>query len=367
MHVLGFEGYDAGSHHAVRASITRHSRHEWTWVTRPGRDWKWRMRVGGLELVEQARRENAFTRPADTLFITSMVNAADVLAALPRRWRDRPAIVYMHENQAAYPAGERGPDPRDVHFALTNLASVRVADLVIWNSAWNRRSFAAGIRAIMRHARDADGSLVEGLEEIGTVIWPPVEPPPPDLGVLHNREAGRTIDGAGAGGAGTRVVWPHRWEYDKGPDELLAIAGVETERLNLRWILLGQQFGQTPPALARFRAEHESAIVHAGYAADRLAYWRWLASADWVLSTARHEFFGIAVVEALLAGCLPWLPARLSYEEILPSIAWGLGPGASPDDPDAVRRAVAAHLQPAVAPNAVGHLDDAIEAVVNAT
>jgi glycosyltransferase involved in cell wall biosynthesis len=36
------------------------------------------------------------------------------------------------------------------------------------------------------------------------------------------------------------------------------------------------------------------------------------------VSTARHEFFGVAVVEAIAAGALPLLPHRLSYPELVP-------------------------------------------------
>ncbi len=214
LRIVAFEPFDRGSHRAVRESISRHSRHQWRWLTRPGRAWKWRMRLAAVELVEEAADGGFFEPPVDAIFATSLMSAADLRALLPAGLRGTPVILYMHENQAAYPDPES--QERDVHFALTNLTSILAADLTVWNSDFNRRSFVDGIESLLRHAPDRlPGSVRERVEQRSTVIWPPVGPPPEataasgNPGVLHNS---------------IRVVWPHRWEHDKGPGELLAVA-----------------------------------------------------------------------------------------------------------------------------------------------
>ncbi|MHC4099773.1 MAG: tRNA-queuosine alpha-mannosyltransferase domain-containing protein [Planctomycetota bacterium] len=352
--MLGFESFDAGSHRSVREMISAHSRHEWTWLTRPARGWKWRMRLAAVELLDQAgdRLDSA----VDAIVATSLMSAADLRALLPARLRATPVILYMHENQAAYPLSDHPKvDPkRDVHFALTNLTSVLASDLVIWNSAWNKTSFLDGMDRILRRANAVDlTSWQDKVEQRSRTIWPPVEPPPPDLigeaRISHNS---------------TRVIWPHRWEHDKGPDELLEFADRYSEPLNLRWTILGEQYPDVPPSMTEFEQRFTARIDHFGFEPNRRKYWQHLARADWVLSTARHEYFGIAVVEALLAGCLPWLPPRLSYPELLPPEARGLSPLKPPADRQGVIEKIRAHLEPALAPNAVRRIDETVAEAV---
>jgi hypothetical protein len=101
-----------------------------------------------------------------------------------------------------------------------------------------------------------------------------------------------------------------------------------------------------------------------GYVESKGEYWKWLHKADWVLSTAKHEFFGIAVVEALFAGCLPWLPEKLSYRELLPASARGISPMRRVEESDSIFGDIRGHLHMATAQPASARIDTLISSVI---
>lgn len=308
------------------------------------------MAIGAQELVDAAAEQGCFKEHIDCFFATSLIDTAALRAGFPKGFGEIPLVLYMHENQVEYPSC----DTRDVSFAFTNLQSVLTADLAIFNSQWNLDSFTNGISSLLRQAPDTTlGDIETRIRNNAAVAWVPVEVPPVDVRVLHNSDLrGRPI--------ATTVVWPHRWEHDKGPDRLLDVARTYSEPLNLRWIILGEQFSEIPESLRTFGNEFADRITHMGYVESKGEYWQWLHEADWVLSTANHEFFGIAVVEALFAGCLPWVPEKLSYLELLPDCGRGLTPEHPPGDPESVKEAIAAHLERVRAPQAVDRIDELI-------
>src|SRR5690606_32360878 len=115
------------------------------------------------------------------------------------------------------------------------------------------------------------------------------------------------------------ILWNHRWEYDKAPERFVdALIELDRRGAAFEVAVCGESFGKVHPAFERLEAELSPRIRHLGFIESADDYRRLVADSDIVVSTARHEYFGVSVVEAMVLGCLPVLPAKLSYPEIVP-------------------------------------------------
>jgi len=183
---------------------------------------------------------------------------------------------------------------------------------VVFNSAYHRDDVLAALPRLLRRFPDhRHTGLVDEVAARCEVL---------PVGIDAERFTGSRPDGDGDGGGGPPVVlWNHRWEYDKDPATFFdALREVAAEGVDFRLAVAGERYQTVPPAFEQAQADFADRLVWFGMApvADYPAL---LRRADVVVSTARHEFFGVAVLEAITAGALPILPRRLSYPELVPS------------------------------------------------
>ena len=87
---------------------------------------------------------------------------------------------------------------------------------------------------------------------------------------------------------------------------------------NFRIALCGENFRNIPDEFETGRQHLGDRLVHYGYA-NRDLYEDLLRDSSVVVSTAKHEFFGIAAVEAMAAGAAPIFPNDMSYPELIPT------------------------------------------------
>ncbi len=325
--VVLVEPYHGGSHAAWAEGLAAHSRHRVHLVTHPGRHWAWRMQGGALTLARAVERVTAGLaaegRRPDVLLASDMVHLPALLGLARRALAGVPVVLYLHETQLTFPLSERtaagGGAGADLTYAMTNWLSMAAADRVVFNSEHHRRAWFAAVPGFLaRFPDERHTALVAEVEARSTVLPVGVDvgrfaPVARDAAPLADRRADRRADGR------PTVLWNHRWEHDKDPDAFAdAVEAVAARGVDFRLILAGQQFQAVPEALTRLRhGPLAERIIHDGTAPGD-TYPALLAQADVAVSTARHEFFGVAVVEAVAAGALPLLPHRLAYPELVP-------------------------------------------------
>jgi glycosyltransferase involved in cell wall biosynthesis len=302
--VVLVEPYFGGSHRAWAEGLVRHSGHEIHLVTHDAAYWRWRLRGSALTLAEDVARVVAEHGSPDVLLVSDMVHLPALLGFLRRDVGDPAVALYLHENQLTHPVGPR--DRLDESLALANWLSMAVADRVLVNSEAQLADLRVALPVLLGRALDhGHGHRLEGVLARGQVL-----PVGVDL-------AGIAPDGHPPP-AEPLVVWNHRWDHEKRPDRLFsALHRLADEGVAFRLALAGENLRVDPQEFDAIRVRLGDRVVHVG-TLDRAGYHELLAASDVTVSTAEHETFGIAAVEAMAAGCVPLLPDRLSYPEIVP-------------------------------------------------
>lgn len=301
MKFLFIETYCRGSHERFVQGLRSCSCHEIDVVSMPGENWRWRMLAAALHMVDVIPSLDGY----DGIIVTDLFNLADFKALVSQPCP--PVLAYFHENQITYPQppGDKGA----YQLGIINITTALAADLVVFNSHMHRRAFSSAVSGFLNRGPDFGPMDAAGkINDKSAVLYPGVTLPD-----YSQVDAEKQIDPP-------LIVWNHRWGYDKNCEIFFeAIRSLEDRGVNFRLALMGENFGRIPDGFRTAGKRFKDKIIQFGYVSERQEYEKWLKRGTLVISTAVQENFGISVVEAMLMGCLPLLPSRLSYPEILPA------------------------------------------------
>jgi glycosyltransferase involved in cell wall biosynthesis len=306
--VVVVEPWRAGSHAAWVDGVVAASRHRVRVVDHPAGPWRWRLRGAALTLADQLAADVARHGPPDALVVSGgLVDVAALLGAARRAVGAAAVVVYLHETQLVVPPGPH--DRPDAGLALVGWTSAAVADRVVFNSRFHHDAFWAALAELLdRLAHDRPHQhLVPDVRRRSTVV---------PVGI----EAHRLVDAPRLDDGGPPlVVWNHRWDHDKDPGALFdALVRLAAEGVAFRLAVTGENRRPDPREVRAGLARLGGRVVHVGHL-PRPDYEALLRRADVVVSTARHELFGVAVAEAVAAGAVPVLPRRQAYPDLIPA------------------------------------------------
>ncbi|XP_072541359.1 tRNA-queuosine alpha-mannosyltransferase [Salminus brasiliensis] len=377
MSVLLVEAFYGGSHKQL-VDLLQERVDDCVTYTLPAKKWHWRARTAALYFMQAIPASPSYR----VLFASSVLNLAELVALRPDL-ASLKKILYFHENQLIYPV--RKSQERDFQYGYNQILSCLVADVVVFNSAFNMHSFLSSISTFMKtmpdhrpkgleqligpkcrvlhfpiqfadvtrflpehklllrqsqtpHSSSSSSEDSPDLSEItkasstASAREPPNEPPVKKQSKAQEPQQGANVEDTERQPASRQcadqepekprplhIVWPHRWEHDKDPQLFFqTLLKLSEQELNFEVSVLGETFTDVPDIFAEAKEQLVSHIRHWGFMPSKEDYLRVLCQADVVVSTAKHEFFGVAMLEAVHCGCYPLCPKALVYPEIFP-------------------------------------------------
>ncbi|XP_044293920.1 glycosyltransferase-like domain-containing protein 1 isoform X2 [Varanus komodoensis] len=406
MSILLIEAFYGGSHKQLM-DLLQKEMEGCVLFTLPAKKWHWKARTAALYFMENIPASADYR----ILFASSVLNLTELVALRPDLGKLK-KVLYFHENQLTYPVQKC--QERDFQYGYNQILSCLVADIVVFNSAYNMESFLTSIGKFMKlipdhrpkhleklirpkcqvlyfpvkfpdisrfmpehklphieKAPDSEGTGdtclfmalpfqeksggTTGLRNSNTLgcgseqselqseqssSWP--ETPQNQPATLekvekpvsskspkpYQREDSQSVtfnltivsDSSGCQQKPLHIVWPHRWEHDKDPESFFKVLlRMKEIELSFHVSVLGETFTDVPDIFSEAKKTLGSSVLHWGYLPSRDEYFQVLCMADVVISTAKHEFFGVAMIEAVYCGCYPLCPKALVYPEIFPA------------------------------------------------
>ncbi|BFM11509.1 DUF3524 domain-containing protein [Simiduia litorea] len=308
MRVLLLSAYHAPSH-AYWAQGLQETFPHWHWqlISLPARYFNWRIRGNALHIAYE--HQGLLAQNYDLIIATSMTDLAGLRSFCPHL-AAIPSILYFHENQFAYPGNE--VQSNRVEPQMMTLFSALSATQLVFNSHYNRDTFFVGLKRLLKKLPDCvPDNLLALLSNKAEVLPVPIADQAFEL--ICNKSSRISF------------IWNHRWEHDKAPERLLAALAlvIQTHR-NFTLHVVGQQFRSEPACFNELQQllRTTNTMGAWGFQDSRDTYNGLLASSHAVISTALHDFQGLAVLEAVAAGCVPLVPKRLAYPEWFPDMGY---------------------------------------------
>jgi len=297
---LFLEPFFGGSHRDFAQGLVSRSRHRIELLTLPSRFWKWRMRGAALYFLNKIPDLNGY----DGIITSDLMSLSDFRAIAGPFCP--PALVYFHENQLTYPLAPG--ETIDYQFGFTDITTCLAAQRILFNSRTHFEAFFTALPGFLKMMPEYRPIwVVDEIRSKSGVLYPGCRFPSAEE------------DFPAPESSSPLIVWNHRWEFDKNPGDFFqAVDAVLDRGLDFQLALLGENFQAVPKAFIRAKGRYGRRIVQYGYVESRESYYAWLKRGTIVVSTATQENFGISVVEAIRHGCIPLLPRRLSYPEIIP-------------------------------------------------
>ncbi|XP_054064179.1 glycosyltransferase-like domain-containing protein 1 isoform X6 [Rissa tridactyla] len=346
MSVLLIEAFYGGSHKQLMDLLQEELREDCVLCTLPAKKWHWKARTAALYFMQ--------TVPASTnyriLFASSVLNLAE-LAALRPDLAKLKKVLYFHENQLVYPVQKC--QERDFQYGYNQVLSWfmpehKLAHLekvigVKSNGDAYRSEGLPGQQKSRALMKTSDARRESGLCEAQPGLCTTQHEGPPSpltaparLGTSEASESTNPCQeedkqhltfnlcnissGRDYQQRPLHVAWPHRWEHDKDPETFFKVLlKLKEKDLPFHVSVLGEAFTEIPDIFAEAKKALGSSVLHWGYLPSKEDYFQALCMADVVISTAKHEFFGVAMVEAVYCGCYPLCPKALVYPEIFPA------------------------------------------------
>ncbi|XP_028446698.1 tRNA-queuosine alpha-mannosyltransferase isoform X2 [Perca flavescens] len=319
--------------------------------TLPAKKWPWRARTAALLFSQTIPCCSSYR----VLFCSSVLNLCELVALRPDLARLK-KVLYFHENQLVYPV--RKDQQRDFQYGYNQILSCLVSDVVVFNSSYNMDSFLSSISSFMKkipdhRPRDLDQlirpkcvvlhfplqlpdisrmlpkhKLLRRKPHADDIITPQdqlLSPRCEEISEQEDPHESRPEPGPEDQQdpkdqkKPLHIVWPHR-EHDKNPELLFStLIKLKERRVNFHLSVLGETYTDVPEVFGEAQRVLEQHILNFGFLSSREDFLRVLCDADVVVSTARHEFFGVAMLEAVHCGCYPLCPKALVYPEIFPA------------------------------------------------